>query len=567
MNVTRIALPTHLSAQLVGYVVGGHCWLFANERYQPSYWMMLKREGFSSNLLQQASNELESLTDRFDWDELSVIYQLYHHAKPTNWVTYTLRNDVERLILSGRIKVFQLARQQQARLANADDPLFSGPGDTGATSNSLVAKRNILANELGRIIVERWVGKDESDRLHWDRWLLWRKVVETYDVGAEVVDTAVDLVVGLWDIGRFLVTITGDIIEFDLKVLATAKKAFEQDNEGVIADIQALGIAIDKKLASAEALIRQAKRGLEIFNQLNNDPLTRQLMIDFFDSYYQSIHYRKRRTLGVRVVSEIGIEVLLAIASGGSGNVARRSAQAGAHAGQVGRAGKHIGPFSAKAIDDMADMARALDKSAIKIEPPPKPIRVEVPESAKPARALDNTRAQKAIDYPNDKITQGFRINRKNVAKSEKIRGQTDITNPREVSSAYREIAAAEHAAKRSDVERVFLGDEAYKRTYNVESVPKIKETNIDVLAEVKGGKFDLGEGKGASNVGSAQKQFNAVGKQLGKENVRFQDVFVKDGIVDPPYSVSAGGVLMQGGTMVRANGKPIYIHAVKQGN
>ncbi len=362
---------------LIGFEINSVYWIFAADEFKPSYWLILKREGFSGDVL-QASDELDDVTWELDEQQLLDIYRLETYEIPWYFFTDGLRTDLETVILSGRIQVFKVDEQTAQRLADRYDPIYSNPTIHDATGHSVVDMRNRLAEELGKDIVTRWIGKDKSDQLHWDRWGLWRETVEVYDVGAEVVDTVVDLVVGLWDIVKFVVTIVGDTIELAIDVAGAAaafqRKLLTGDIDAIKQDLENMGIAVGNALDSAEALIAKAREGLMVFNRLKDDPSTRQLIIDYFDSLYQTIEYRASRTIGVRIVSEVGIEVLLAMATGGAGNVARRAGQAGAKSSKVAKAAsatKRIGPFTTKAVDDMVDLAKALDKPAVKTEKSP----------------------------------------------------------------------------------------------------------------------------------------------------------------------------------------------------
>ncbi len=362
-------MDAHLFAvahpNLVGYKVGYDYWIFTPSHFRPSYWLLLKREGFSGDLA-GGSSELDHLAMYFGRDELETIYSI-HDTPPDRWFEFSLRDDLEHLILSGNIKVFKVNEHTAGRLANIQDPIYSNPME--CTGHAFSDKRNELSEELAKDILVRWIGKDKSDKVHWDRWAIERGLVEVYDVGAEVVDTAVDLVVGLWDIGKFVVSIVGSSIEltFDITMAAAQfhAKLVSGDFEGVKKDLKALGIAAEEAWASAEAFKAKVTQGYTMFTQLKEDPLTRELFLDYFSSLYQSIPYRDSRTIGVRIVSEVGIEVLLALATAGSGNLARRAAQAGAQGAKALKASR-IGPFTAHAIDLMADLSRTLRQATSK---------------------------------------------------------------------------------------------------------------------------------------------------------------------------------------------------------
>ncbi|WP_157496560.1 putative adhesin [Hahella ganghwensis] len=220
-----------------------------------------------------------------------------------------------------------------------------------------------MADEFAKDIFGRWVGKDKVDRLHWNRSFINRELVEAYDVGAEALDTIADLIVGLWDIIKFTVKVVGEGIElvFDVSVAVAQfqQKLLSGDIDGVKKDLQALGIEVADSLDSAEKLIAKAKEGYLIFQQLVNDRATERLIMDYLESLWETIPYRDSRTIGVRIVAEVGVEVLLALATGGAGNIARRAAHAGAKGAKMVKATR-IGPFSVAAIDLMVDLAREL---------------------------------------------------------------------------------------------------------------------------------------------------------------------------------------------------------------
>ncbi|MGH1470063.1 MAG: hypothetical protein ACRBCS_02640 [Cellvibrionaceae bacterium] len=375
-----IPVPTVFRDDLVGFVTWSHCWIFATYSYEPSYWMLLKREGFSGGLISDSS-ELDMLTSNLDRENLETLYRIHHKTDPDHYFTISLREEVEDLILSSRIKVFKLDKDLLYRLSNPKDTLYSSRQNTLLlASDPITAKRNELAEEFGYDISQRWLSKDQADKLHWDRGLISREAYEIYDVGAEVVDTAVDFVVSVYQIGKVVVTIVGNTIkavgEFYYDI-ATG------DLDGIREDLKAIGVFIGDAVDSAEKIIHLAKQGLEIFNQLQNDAETRDLVIDYFSSLYESIPYRDSRTIGIRIVAEIGIEVLLALATAGAANVARRVGQVGIKASRVGKAANRIGPFTKEAIELLGDLAKKINKKDIASEQLPPPQNPKIPAHAK----------------------------------------------------------------------------------------------------------------------------------------------------------------------------------------
>ncbi|GAB1258003.1 hypothetical protein NBRC116494_25050 [Aurantivibrio plasticivorans] len=389
MDSTKIPIPPGISSEIIGFRILGSCWLFAKNTYQPSYWMMLKREGFSGDLL-SSSSELEGITNYLDRSMLDDIYRLHHGDLPDHYFDFTLRNDVEHLVLSGQIKVFRLADDKFLRLTDPYDSLYaSNESIDQQIENPVVARRYALANELGQDIVARWTKKDAEDLEHWNNFVIWREAIEAYDVGAEAVDTVGDFVVGIWDIGCFVVEIAYEgaktYIKLQAAYLNTLHNAVTGDFDAIRKDLEAVGIWLDESVDSAQKLVDKAKEGMKVFDELMSDRITRELIYDYLDSLYQSVPYRDSRTLMLRLVFEIGIEVLLALATAGAANAARRTAQAASTTNKAVKASntaKRIGPFTQRAIDLMVDLAKVLDKRELKIEHKPAPD-VDVPDYAK----------------------------------------------------------------------------------------------------------------------------------------------------------------------------------------
>lgn len=386
-----IPIPTSLSNDVVGFTTWLNCWVFADFSFEPSYWLLLKREGFSGDLFFDSS-ELEGLTGSLDREDLISLYRIHHKSEPDHYFTFSLRNDIEELILSNRIKVFKLDKDLAFRLTDPADTLYSSRQNTQLlASDPVTLKRNQLAEEFGQDIATRWLKKEGVDQKHWDRWLITREAIEVYDVGAEVVDTAVDFVVSLYQIGKIVVTIAGKTIK------AVAEFYYDiatGDLEGIREDLKAAGIFISDTIDSAEKLIQLAKQGLDIFNQLQDDPQSRDLVIDYFSSLFESITYRDSRTIGIRIVAEIGIEVLIALATVGTVNVARRTGQIVARSAHAISVAKRIGPFTQHAIELMADLAKVLKKKNIKQEKLPPPENPKIPEHAKTKESGGNSKNQ-----------------------------------------------------------------------------------------------------------------------------------------------------------------------------
>ncbi|WGO98876.1 hypothetical protein QFX18_02225 [Saccharophagus degradans] len=406
-----LPIPLPFTSELYGVRLFNGCWLFAKQTFQPSYWMMLKREGFSGDLVGNSS-ELSLVLGMLGAEHLRAIYTLYHGSPPTHFFDFSLRGDIEHLILSGRIKAFYLSEDKTERLGNPQDVLYANPDSIDLNCESpVVAQRYRLAEELATDIMARWTQKDAEDLAHWDRFVLWRKGYEAYDITAEAFDTVYDFIVGLKDIAVFVVEISYEAAKTQLKVnralLEMTYKGATGDIDGLRADLAKVGVMVDEKIDSAQKLIAQAEQGKKIFDALVNDPLTRNLIFDFLDSLYQSISYRESRTFKARIVFEIGIEVLLALATAGIGNVARRTAQtarATTNAIKATKTAQRIGPFTKHALDLMADLAKVMNKP-IHVEEIPPVKGLELPDFGKLSKSeLGGVGDSKAtVKVPEDK--------------------------------------------------------------------------------------------------------------------------------------------------------------------
>lgn len=381
---------TLASNQLIGFDCGVDNWIFADASYKPSYWLILKRESFS----QYTSDRFEPidlLFYQFDVEALAQIYRLYDTLPPdseslgrSKYVT-----KIQALVMSGYIKVFKVSDATAQRLSIYNDTINSDPYSFGLSSDPIDVKRNELAEELGKDIATRWVGKDAADRLHFERWLITQRLIEVWDFGETAVDTVWDLLVGLYDIGAFTITLVGDAIEFSYKLhnatFQTAGNLLTGDQEAAQDSLIEMGLLIGEKKKSrkefVDNVVMKAKEGYDMMMRLYDDPHSRTLMWDFFNSLHDSQSYREQQNFKHRIVFEIGIEVLLAIATMGAANVIRHGGKAATTTAQVTKGvntTKRVGPFTLEAIDHMADLSRLLNKPAVK--PPQKPpIRV-VPE-------------------------------------------------------------------------------------------------------------------------------------------------------------------------------------------
>ncbi len=376
-TVVPVAHPS-----LLGFQLGDNFWVFAQSDFKPSMFLLLKREGFSGDFgLLGESQELEDLLDEFDIEHVRDLSRLAGEPESTRWFDAWERDDLRDTILGVGLQVFKVGERTIRRLANLNDPIYSSPsGYDVSSSNPVDLARHKLAETLGTEIVARWAGKDKADRLHWDRNELYREVVEVYDSGAEVANIVVDFFVGIFEAGGFIIELVGDTISLAYKAsVAVAEfqaKVVNGDKEGIRRDLEAVGIRIQKALDDVNDFKAKLQKGYDTFELLKNDPMSCELVLDYLSSIYQSIPYRDSRNIDLSIVAQVGLEVLLALATGGAGTIAKNAARAGASASaKVAKAAKlaRIGPFPIKALDEMVDLADAMRKAEMKEVEAPKP--------------------------------------------------------------------------------------------------------------------------------------------------------------------------------------------------
>lgn len=391
MTPLPINIPLIFSPQLRGVQLHSGCWLFARPPFQPSYWMMLKREGFSGGLVRNSA-ELDylmyELGGAFVNDFLSDLSRGRINLEGAS--DWDKRSLFKNMIFSHDVQVFRLDCEQRFRLENANDSIYASPSSDFAMANDLVAhQRHQLADELGRDIYHRWLKKEREDREHWDRFILWREAIESYDIAAEAVDTVGDMLVSLKDLGVFVIDIAyagaKTYIKFTQQYHRLLHQAVSGDIDAIKAELDQMGIVLDAHINDVRTLKAKLDEGKQLFDSLMSDAETRLLLFDYLDSLYQSIPYRQSRTIWMRAGFEIGLEVLLALATGGLALAARSAAKSTRVVNatkQVAKTVKRIGPFTEQAIQQLVALAKLLRKEQdIPNIKPVKPL--DIPEYAR----------------------------------------------------------------------------------------------------------------------------------------------------------------------------------------
>jgi hypothetical protein len=149
-----------------------------------------------------------------------------------------------------------------------------------------------------------------------------------------------------------------------------------------------------------------------------------------------------------------------------------------------------------------------------------------------------------------------FRLNRKNISHSEKIIGEPESTN---LKDANREAVAAELAAYKANIDRVYLGEAADEFINGTRG----QDMSADVVAVTKKGQYYVYEAKGA-DITHGLEQLEHTSQQLGSGRVQRQTIVTKEKITTPGYTVE-NGVLMHQGKPALVGGKPVYIKFTTQ--
>lgn len=424
-----VNIPLQHQDQLIALRGYDSCWLFARQNYTPSIWLLLKREGFSGDLV-STSEELSDFKAEMGVPAMNRVLNFYHNTEGKNRSWWRIRDEFEDLILSQNLQVYRVEQEIEFRLINVADRLYATDDTRDIVSHDVVAKqRHQLTLELGDQIRYRWREKIAADNAHFSLSTLNREWLELQQASAVVTDAAWGALTGLWDAAVFVVEFVQDaagkaivgvttalkgIGEFHKKMGSLVLEALQGNDQALLSKIESLGIQIHHTATNmaqaaqkiASAVVAKLKEGERLLKLLFNDSESRELIFDYIDSIRQSIKYTDSRLMGLKVVStlvfEIGIDVLIGLATCGAGVVAKRVGQVASKASSVAK--MRYGPFSAKAMDMLSDLARMMD-SNLSNKGPRSQSALDVPPEANKTSASSSgktTAQQKQDNSPND---------------------------------------------------------------------------------------------------------------------------------------------------------------------
>lgn len=149
------------------------------------------------------------------------------------------------------------------------------------------------------------------------------------------------------------------------------------------------------------------------------------------------------------------------------------------------------------------------------------------------------------------KTKDGYRLNRKNITNYEKIRGEPESVVE---ADANREALAAELAASKPSVTKVYLGRDADQLINGSQG----QAMSPDVVAVNKRGQFLVYEAKGM-NIEHGLEQLAYAAEELGPSKVVRQTLVVPERINTPGYEVR-NGILYDGGKPTLVAGKQVNV-------
>lgn len=145
----------------------------------------------------------------------------------------------------------------------------------------------------------------------------------------------------------------------------------------------------------------------------------------------------------------------------------------------------------------------------------------------------------------------GFVFNRKKIEHYEKIVGQPESVV---ADHAAREAVAAEQAAAKRNIERVYVGKEADRFINGSQGDAK----SVDAVAVTQRGTYYLYEAKG-QDISKGLMQLEANAQSLGSGRIERMTLVVPERINTPGYSVSSGQLMLDGRPAM-VDGKPVYV-------
>lgn len=138
-----------------------------------------------------------------------------------------------------------------------------------------------------------------------------------------------------------------------------------------------------------------------------------------------------------------------------------------------------------------------------------------------------------------------------------------EYQTPVAIRSIQAECWTADDLSVKYPDSKVYMGDESYKKIWNVDSVPSRKNKATDFFVDVGGGNFIVVDTKGGGSIDSGIEQLEIVGKQVGVNNISGYELYV-NGNITGGYAINEQGFLLDGvGGLVEVNNRGVKITVV----
>ena len=348
MCLTEVVLFGAITNPLI-YETASTCWIFTDEFFEANGWLALYRES-------EYDDDFSEMANEYWGDSLQYLKHIYYHFElvapgfNTRWLLGTnspLFSAVER----GYIKAFKLDKgkifRSSLEISVDSHPIWSQYLQSHFPEGSINQLRAELACALSESLDGRWYDRDAENRMLYSSGFGTRMKLRVEHTAQGAVDYVVDSVKELIDIG--LVLFEG--AKAGCRAYLALRK--EIDERGAIAiteRMHALGIKIEQSVERITALI---KKGVDILNVILRDPFCQNHILEYFDGLKESISELGYCRMIGGFVGELGLDFIIALATGGQGLVLR--------------AAQLIGGLSSKVLKVMLKLYDTLQEKAAKV--------------------------------------------------------------------------------------------------------------------------------------------------------------------------------------------------------
>ena len=348
MCLTEVVLFGAITNPLI-YETASTCWIFTDEFFEANGWLALYRES-------EYDDDFSEMANEYWGDSLQYLKHIYYHFElvapgfNTRWLLDT-NNPLFSAVERGYIKAFKLDKgkifRSSLEISVDSHPIWSQYLQSHFPEGSINQLRAELACALSESLDGRWYDRDAENRMLYSSGFGTRMKLRVEHTAQGAVDYVVDSVKELIDIG--LVLFEG--AKAGCRAYLALRK--EIDERGAIAiteRMHALGIKIEQSVERITALI---KKGVDILNVILSDPFCQNHILEYFDGLKESISELGYCRMIGGFVGELGLDFIIALATGGQGLVLR--------------AAQLIGGLSSKVLKVMLKLYDTLQEKAAKV--------------------------------------------------------------------------------------------------------------------------------------------------------------------------------------------------------